>query len=52
VGRLRVGLPHAEFFDLKPAALFDHRVKDPLHQVRINQMAFGFDDFLEHEFSG
>ena len=40
--------PNAELFDLKTAVEFDHRIKDLLHQVRIDEVALGFDDFLLH----
>ena len=48
VGRLGVGAADAELFDFKPAVVFDHRVEDLLHDVRIDQVALGFDDFLLH----
>jgi hypothetical protein len=34
--------------DFKFAVVFDHRIEDLLHQVRIDQVAFGLDDFLLH----
>ena len=32
----------------KRPLIFDHRVEDLLHHVRIDQVAFGLDDFLLH----
>ena len=48
IGLLGVGAADAEFFHFKFAVVFDHRVEDLLHQVRIDQVAFGLDDFLLH----
>ena len=48
-----VGLADAELFHFKAAVRFDDFVEDLLHDVRIDQMALGFHDFLMHVyFSG
>ena len=43
-----VGAADLELLHFKAAVVFDHRVEDPLHQVRIDQVAFGLNDFLLH----
>ncbi len=48
VGRLGVGAADGKPLDFKTAVEFDHGIEDLLHQVRIDQVAFGFDDFLVH----
>ena len=48
VGRLGVSPTDAELLHFEPALMLYHRIEDLLHQVRIDQMAFGFDHFLLH----
>ena len=45
---LGVGAADLELLDFKAAVVFDYGVEDSLHQVRIDQMAFGLNDFLLH----
>ena len=40
-----VGAADAKLLDFEAAAEFDHRVEDLLHDVRVDQMALGFDNF-------
>ena len=40
--------PMRKLLHFKAAVVFDHRVEDPLHEVRIDQVAFGLNDFLLH----
>ena len=48
--RIAVGASDTELLNFKTAARFDHLVEDLLHDVRIDQVAFGLDDFLKwHE---
>ena len=48
IGFVGIGAADAEFFYFKFAVVFDYCVEDSLHQVRIDQVAFGLDDFLLH----
>ena len=48
VGRVAIGAADAELFDFEAAVVFDHLVEDLLHEVGIDQVAFGLDDFLLH----
>ena len=36
-----------EALDLEPALVLDDRIEDALHDVRVDQMAFGLDDFAQ-----
>ena len=45
--RLAVGAADAELLHFETAVVFDHRVEDLLHDVRVDQVAFGLDHFLE-----
>ena len=45
---VRVGAPDAKLLDLEAAVVLDHRVEDLLHHMRVDQMAFGFNNFLFH----
>jgi hypothetical protein len=48
--RLAVGAADTELLHFETAVGFDHLVEDLLHDVRIDQVAFGLDDFLKwHE---
>ena len=50
IGRLAVGAADAELLHFKTAVRFDDLVEDLLHDVGIDQVAFGLDDFLKwHE---
>ena len=46
VGRLAVGPPDTELIHLEAAVELDDLIEDALHQVRIDQVAFGLDNFL------
>ena len=43
--KVAVGAADRELLHFKAAAEFDNRVEDPLHEVRIDQVALGLDDF-------
>ena len=50
IGRIAVGAADAELFHFETAVRFDHLVEDLLHDVGIDQVAFGLDDFFKwHE---
>ena len=46
IGRLAVGAADAKLFHLEAAVMLHHLVEDVLHHVGVDQVAFGFDDFL------
>src|SRR5580658_6259154 len=47
---IAVGAADTELLHFEAAARFDHFVEDLLHDVRIDQVAFGLDDFFKwHE---
>jgi hypothetical protein len=48
MGCLGVGAADAELFDLETPVAFDHGVEDALHQMGVNEVALGFDNFLMH----
>ena len=50
IGRLAVGAADAELLHFEAAVVFDHRVEDVLHDVGIDQVALGLDDFLYMNF--
>ena len=45
--RLGVGPADEEVLHVEVAVKLDHRVEDLLHDVRVDQVTFGFDDFLK-----
>ena len=47
VGRLAVGASDAELLHFEAAVVLDHLIEDVLHDVGVDQVAFGFDHFLE-----
>ena len=50
IRRFAIGAPDAKLLDLEPPPELDHLIKDLLHDMRINEMALGLDNFLKlHE---
>ena len=50
IGRLAVGAADAELFDFESAVGFDDLVEDLFHEVGIDEVAFGLDNFFKgHE---
>ena len=50
IRRIAVGAADAELLDFETAVRFDHLVEDLLHDVGIDQVAFGLDNFFKwHE---
>jgi hypothetical protein len=47
IGRLAVGPADAELLHFEPAVVLHDLVEDVLHDVGVDQMAFGFDHFLK-----
>ena len=47
VGGLAVGAADAELLHFEAALVLDDRVEDLLHDVRVDQVAFGLDDFAQ-----
>ena len=45
LGGIAIGAAYRELLDFEPASGFDNRIEDLLHDVGINEMALGFDDF-------
>ena len=50
IRRFAIGAPDAKLLDFEPAAELDHLIEDLLHDVGIDQVALGLDNFLKlHE---
>ena len=52
LGGFAVGAADVELFDLEPSAEFDDGVEDLFHDVRVDQVAFCFDDLLQRDTGG
>ena len=50
IGGFAIGAADAELFHFEAAAVLDHLIEDVLHDVGVDQVAFGFHHFLNwHE---